>query len=173
MLLSDEEFAALSDVYEKMLYEYQKPMPDAMAVVSLYTQILFHKTQKIFDHHAAETLEPAPSNSRKAQIAYKFKKLVNTELRSFKKVSDFADKLHLSPKYLIESVSEVTGKSPKAIINDRIISETKTMLRYTDHSISEIAKAYNFTDQAHFANFFKQNTSFTPLEIRARYNTSL
>jgi AraC family transcriptional regulator, transcriptional activator of pobA len=172
ILVSDDEFATLSEVYEKMLYEYQKPTLESLAVVSLYAQILFHKTQQIFEQHVAETLDPVPTNSRKAQIAHQFKKLVNTELRSFKRVSDFADKLHISPKYLIESVSEVTGKSPKVIINERVISETKTMLRFTNHSISDIARAYNFTDQAHFANFFKQNTSFTPLELRARHRTS-
>lgn len=165
-LVSDAEYAELAGTYERMLDEYNKPIVTALPVLSLYTQILFHKTQEVFDKHAAETLDPAPTNSRKAEIAYRFKKLVTTELRTFKKVTDFADQLHISPKYLIESVSEVTGKSPKAIINERLLSEIKTMLRYTDQPIADIARAYNFTDQAHFANFVKQNTSFTPLEVR-------
>jgi AraC family transcriptional regulator, transcriptional activator of pobA len=165
-LLSDEEFSELSALFERLLHEYKRPLSQSMPVLSLYAQILFHKTQDIFVRHAAETLEKPPTNARKAEIAYQFKKLVNTELRAFKKVNDFAERLHISPKYLIESVSEVTGKSPKEIINIRLLSEAKTMLRYTDYSIAEIAKAYNFSDQAHFANFIKQNTSFSPMEIR-------
>ncbi len=165
-IVSDSEYAELAETYERMLEEYTKPIVTSLPVLSLYTQILFHKTQEVFDKHAAETLDPPPVHSRKAEIAYLFKKLVNTELRTFKKVSDFADTLHISPKYLIESVSEVTGKSPKAIINERLLSEVKTMLRYTDQPIADIARAYHFTDQAHLANFVKQNTSFTPLEVR-------
>jgi len=167
-LVSDSEYAQLADTYERMLEEYDKPIVASLPVLSLYTQILFHKTQEVFDQHAAETSDPIPVNSRKAEIAYQFKKLVNTELRTYKKVNDFADKLNISPKYLIESVSEITGKSPKAIINDRLLSEAKTILRFTDQPIADIARAYNFTDQAHFANFIKQNTSYSPLEIRNR-----
>ena len=165
-LIEDQEYQQLADIYEKMLVEHAKPIVQSLPVLSLYTQILFHKTQDVFERHASDP-EGTPANSRKAEIAYKFKKLVNTELRTYKKVSDFADQLHISPKYLIESVSEVTGKSPKSIINERLLSEARTMLRYTDHSIADIARAYNFTDQAHFTNFIRQNSSLTPLEIRA------
>ncbi len=167
VLLSDEEFSTLSELYKKMLYEYQKPLAKSIPELSLYAQLLFHRTQDIFNRHVADAADKPAQNGRKAEIAYRFKKLVQTELRSYKKVSDFADRLHISPKYLIESVSDVTGKSPKAIITERILSETKTMLRYTDQPIAEIARAYNFTDQAHFANFFKQNNSLSPLEFRA------
>lgn len=40
------------------------------------------------------------------------------------------------------------------------------MLRFSNHSVYKIAIAYNFKDQAHFTNFFKQRTRHSPLEYR-------
>jgi AraC-like DNA-binding protein len=74
--------------------------------------------------------------------------------------------LFVTPKYLIEALKETIGASPKEYVDNRIIAETKTLLRYTNQSIYDIAMAYQFRDQAHFSNFFRQQTSMTPLEYR-------
>ncbi len=166
LIIEESDFEELSEVYEKMLYEYEKPLLKGLSIIELYLQILFHKVNDIFerDNQPKETF-----STRKEQISFQFKKLVSEKLRETKTINDFADMLFVTPKYLIEALKDTIGASPKEYLDDRIIAETKTMLRYTNHSIHDIAKAYQFKDQAHFSNFFRQQTSMTPLAYRKAY----
>jgi len=166
LIIQESDFNELAEVYEKMLYEYEKPLLSALSVIELYLQILFHKVNDIFerDNQPKETF-----STRKEQISFQFKKLVSEKLRETKTINDFADMLFVTPKYLIEALKETIGSSPKEYVDNRIIAETKTMLRYTNQSVYEIALAYQFRDQAHFSNFFRQQTSMTPLEYRKSY----
>lgn len=46
------------------------------------------------------------------------------------------------------------------------LQEAKRLLRYTDMSLSEIAGALGFSNQAYFQSFFKKAAGLTPLEFR-------
>jgi AraC-like DNA-binding protein len=163
LIIQESDFKELAEVYEKMLYEYEKPLLSNLSIIELYLQILFHKVNDIFER---DNLPKETFSTRKEQISFHFKKLVSEKLRETKTINDFADMLFVTPKYLIEALKETIGASPKEYVDNRIIAETKTLLRYTNQSIYDIAMAYQFRDQAHFSNFFRQQTSMTPLEYR-------
>ncbi|NOW95945.1 helix-turn-helix domain-containing protein [Mucilaginibacter sp. SG564] len=42
----------------------------------------------------------------------------------------------------------------------------KYLLSFTDYSIKEIANIPKFADQAHFSNYFKRYTSYSPTYYR-------
>jgi AraC family transcriptional regulator, transcriptional activator of pobA len=163
-LISNEIYEELSGIYEKMLNEYQSDLTHSLPVIELYIHILFHKIERLC--RVNNKIDESQFSSRKAAITYQFKKLIQKNLRNSKNVSEYAEMLHISPKYLIESVTEVTSYSPKALINEQVILETKTLLKHSDYPIGDIATAYQFTDQSHFANFFKKETALSPLEYR-------
>jgi AraC-like DNA-binding protein len=58
------------------------------------------------------------------------------------------------------------GRSASSLISDRIVMESKRLLKYTDKTISEIAFELNYNDPSYFAKFFKQSTNLTPGEYR-------
>ena len=166
LIIQESDFKELAEVYEKMIYEYDKPLLTGLPIIELYLQILFHKVNMIYE----KSKEPKESfSTRKEMISFQFKKLVNEKLRETKTINDFADMLFVTPKYLIGALQETIGISPKEYIDKRIIAETKTMLRYTNQSVYEIAIAYQFKDQAHFSNFFRLHTQMTPLEYRKSF----
>jgi AraC-like DNA-binding protein len=160
------QYEELSSIYEKLLYEYSNDLPHSLPVIELYIHILFHKIERLC--RPAAGVDEGKFSSRKATITHLFKQLVQKNLRSSKNVSDYADMLHISPKYLIEAVSEVTQRSPKVLINEQIALEAKTLLMHSDYPVGDIATAYHFADQSHFANFFKKATAMTPLEYRQK-----
>jgi|GEM_PF-6008014 len=164
--LNEDQYQELSGLYEKMLYEYEKPLLTPSSIIELYIHILFYRVDEICNSPHV-TL---PSGARKSTINFEFKRLVSEKLRDTKTVSDYAEMLNVTPKYLIEAVTEHSQVGPKDFIIERILSETKTLLRYTDQSIHDIAKAYKFKDQGHFTNFFRSNTSLTPLEYRNNHH---
>ncbi|SFE72026.1 helix-turn-helix domain-containing protein [Thermoflexibacter ruber] len=163
-LITKDIYDELSGIYEKILHEYTNDFPQSLPVIELYIHILFYKIERLCK--ISKEIDEKLFSSRKAEITYQFKKLIQNNLRTSKSVTDYADMLHISPKYLIEVVSDVTNQSPKELINEQIILEVKTLLKHTDYPISDIATAYHFTDQSHFANFFKKATSLSPLEYR-------
>ena len=85
-------------------------------------------------------------------------------LRSAK---DYADRLAVHVNHLNKVLKEMTGQTTTALIGSRIVQEAKILLKQTDWTISEISYILGFDDIAHFSNFFKRKTSFTPVAFRS------
>ncbi len=80
---------------------------------------------------------------------------------------DYADRLAVHVNHLNKVLKEVTGSTTTEIISNRIIQEAKIMLKQTRWSVGEIAYTLGFDDLANFSNYFKKQTSFTPLAFRS------
>ena len=55
-----------------------------------------------------------------------------------KDVAFYARELNITPKYLSETLMAETGKSAKAIIDEHIFLEAKSLLRQTSMTVQEI-----------------------------------
>jgi len=98
-----------------------------------------------------------------------FRDLLETNYIKLKAVNDYAQLIFISEKRLGQATSKILGKSPKEIINDRILLEAKRLLVHTNLSIKEIGQELGFEDPAYFVRYFKKNTEHTPVEFRETY----
>ncbi len=98
-----------------------------------------------------------------------FRDLLESNYLKLKSVNDYAKLICISEKRLGQATAKVLGKSPKEIINDRILLETKRLLVHTYLSIKEIGQELGFEDPAYFVRYFKKNTETTPVEFRETY----
>jgi AraC-like DNA-binding protein len=89
---------------------------------------------------------------------------------NFRTASDFANQLNVHVNHLNRSVKEVTSRTTTQLITDRLLQESKTMLRHSDWNVSEISYALGFKEVTHFNNFFKKQTATTPLSYRKMQN---
>ncbi|MDX2249316.1 MAG: helix-turn-helix transcriptional regulator [Bacteroidia bacterium] len=80
--------------------------------------------------------------------------------------SDFASQLNIHVNHLNRAVKAITDKTTTQIIGERILQESKIMLRYSTWNVSEIAYALGFKEVTHFNNFFKKHTDLSPLKFR-------
>jgi AraC-like DNA-binding protein len=80
---------------------------------------------------------------------------------------DYADRLAVHVNHLNKVLKEKTGQTTTEIISQRVIQEAKILLKQTDRNVSEVAYTLGFEDLAHFSNFFKKHTSFTPGSFRS------
>ena len=87
-----------------------------------------------------------------------FRDLLETNYTKLKSVNDYAKIICISEKRLGQATSKVLGKTPKEIINDRILLEAKRLLVHTNLSIKEIGQDLGFEDPAYFVRYFKKNT---------------
>lgn len=81
----------------------------------------------------------------------------------------FADRLNITVRYLFQVCKEETGRTPKELINDTIISEIRHTMLTTGLSFQQISLQFNFPDQTAFTQFFKRNTGMTPSEFKRKY----
>lgn len=81
----------------------------------------------------------------------------------------FADLLHITVRYLFRVCKDETGRTPKELINDAIISEIRHTMLTTSLSFQQISIDFNFPDQTAFTQFFKRNTGMTPTEFKKRF----
>jgi AraC-like DNA-binding protein len=84
----------------------------------------------------------------------------------FRTASDFAGQLNVHVNHLNRSVKDTTEKTTSQIIAERILQESKILLKHSAWTVSEIAYALGFTEVTHFNNFFKKHTQTSPLKFR-------
>lgn len=85
-------------------------------------------------------------------------------------VQYFAEKLHLSPKYLSTMLKSITGQTAQQFIHEKLIELAKEKLSITSLSVSEIAYNLGFEHAQSFSKLFKSKTSLTPLEFRRSFD---
>ena len=108
------------------------------------------------------------SATRSMRITNQFKHLLEKNFLQWREVKQYAAQLHITPKYLSEAVKDTTGKTPRDLINDVLLLESKVLLGSTGKSITEIAHYLGFEDQSHFSRFLKQHTGHSPTEWRKK-----
>jgi len=99
-----------------------------------------------------------------------FRDLLENNYHKLKSVTDYAQLIFISEKRLAQATTKVLGKTPKEIINDRILLEAKRLLVHTHLSIKEIGQNLGFEDPAYYIRYFKKNTETTPVEFRNQYS---
>ena len=79
---------------------------------------------------------------------------------------DYAKRLAVSVNHLNKVLKRNTTRTTSEIINSRIVQEAKILLKHSQWNVSQIAYSLGFEQVAHFSNFFKKQTSLTPLQFR-------
>jgi len=102
----------------------------------------------------------------KFDLIRQYNVLVDKHYKKEHQVQFYAGLLNKSPKTISNLFALYNYKSPSLIIHDRIISEAKRLLYYTDKSAKEIAFELGFGDAAHFSRFFKNYTSQSTSDFR-------
>lgn len=95
-----------------------------------------------------------------------FKDLLEVDFKTQKQVSYYAKKIVIAEKRLNQATAKTLGKTPKEIINDRILLEAKRVLTHTNDSVKKIAYHLGFEEPTNFIKYFKKYSSVTPTEFR-------
>lgn len=104
--------------------------------------------------------------SRAERIFVQYIQLVERHFREQRQVQWYAGQMELSPKYLCETISSVSRRSPNEWIDKFVTTEIKNLLRHTNKRISEIAADMNFPTQSFFGKYFKDNVGVSPSDYR-------
>lgn len=103
------------------------------------------------------------------EYALQLKDLLDKHFIKHKSVGFYADAMNISPKRLNHTTTKIYGKTPKNIIDERILLECKRLLVHTNENIKEIAYSLGFEEPTNFIKYFKKHTNETPVEFREKY----
>ena len=96
-------------------------------------------------------------------LLQKFVQLINHFYLEKRTIEEYADLLSVTPNYLSQSIKLVSGKNALGFINERIMTEAKSMIQFSNLDIAEIAYQLNFSDASNFGKFFKKYAEVTPV----------
>jgi AraC-like DNA-binding protein len=167
--LTDEETEDITFIFKKMYKELSSDYAYKYDLLRNYVLELIHYGQK---------LQPAtalyPSHTASARVSSLFIELLERQFPiesphqklSLRTAKDYADRLAVHVNHLNKVLKENIGQTTTDIISKRIIQEAKILLKQTDWNISEIGYCLGFEQVAHFSNFFRKQTSFSPITFR-------
>lgn len=101
-----------------------------------------------------------------------FKDLLAAQFKTLKSVSAYASQMNVSEKRLYQATTTTMGKTPKVIIDEKVMLEAKRLLVHTNLSIKEIGYELGFEEPTNFNKYFRKHIAKTPIEFRESYNKS-
>ena len=104
---------------------------------------------------------------RVRELFNRFMMLLEKDYKISRDVNYYAEKMNISSKYLTNIVNQVTGHTPKTIIDQYVILQLKMHLKRTTQSIKEMAWEFHFADVSFFCRYFKKHTGLTPQQVRS------
>jgi len=168
--VSEEETEEIGAIFKKMHKELSSNYAYKYDLLRNYVLELIHYGQK---------LQPAtalyPSHTASARVSSLFIELLERQFPiesphqklKLRTAKDYADTLAIHVNHLNKVLKENMGKTTTDIIATRIVQEAKILLKQTDWNISEIAYCLGFEEVAHFSNFFRKQTEFSPVAYRS------
>lgn len=168
--LNDEQFQWVLERFEKMHNEINSDYEFKYDLLRAIAQEIIHFGLKLTPSKAHSSEQKNASQ----RITSLFLELLERQFPiddlhpsiNLKLASEFAEKLNVHTNHLNRAVKETTGKTTTQIIAERILQESKILLKQTTLNVSEISYALGYTEPTHFNNFFKKNTEMSPSTFR-------
>lgn len=160
LTLTPEESRSMRGMIAQIERETRGPETHfSFDIVSGLIAATIYKVGDIMYHYLAEHPEEQNNSHNRAEEYFKqFTHLLGEHFREERSVGFYARQLCITPKYLTTLIKRISGQSVSEWIDNYVILEAKTLLKYSTMSIQEIAYYLNFPNQSFFGSYFKRNT---------------
>jgi AraC family transcriptional regulator, transcriptional activator of pobA len=168
--LTDEQVVEITAIYKKMFEEINSSYLHKYDVLRNLVFELLHYAMKM---QPATNFNQQPINASQ-RISTLFMELLERQFPidenhpsvNLRSASDFASQLNVHVNHLNRAVKETTQKTTSQIIAERVLQESKILLKHSNWQVGEIAYALGFTEVTHFNNFFKKQIQMSPSTFR-------
>lgn len=170
LALTPEESRSMRGMIAQIERETRGPETHfSFDIVSGLIATTIYKVGDIMYHYLAEHPEGQNNSHNRAEEYFKqFTHLLGEHFREERSVGFYARQLCITPKYLTTLIKRISGQSVSEWIDNYVILEAKTLLKYSTMSIQEIAYYLNFPNQSFFGSYFKRNTGMSPSQYKAQ-----
>lgn len=107
-----------------------------------------------------------PGSGDRGSLLQRFRQLVEMNFRNHWTVAQYAAALGISADRLHAICTSGIGKSPKALISERLAHEAAQRLERSSLTIQQLGHSLGFNDAAHFSSFFSRMVGMPPGRYR-------
>lgn len=167
--INDEQQEYLLSIFGKMQADIESSYVHKYDLMRNYVNVLAHEAMKM---QASEISDVHVNGS--AKLSSQFHELLERQFPiespehklKLKTAKDYATRLGVHVNHLNRALKEITGKTTTEHIIDRVLAQSKVMLRHSNWSVAEIAFCLGFEYPAYFNNLFKKQIGTTPKSYR-------
>jgi len=160
--LSEDVFNNLLEIVGQIESDAKSTLPIHKEITQTRLHLLLLQLKQFVRTHP----EQFPVQLMENNLYRNFYLLLEENFKEEHSANFYAGKLNMSDALLSKNLKEITHKSTKNIIQERLFLEAKRLLNHSDLSTKEIAFYLNFSDAAHFSNFFKSMGNESPTSFR-------
>ena len=170
MELTHAESQSLRSFISMVEQELKGPETDfSSEIIGGLIAATIYKVGDILTHYLTEPPEvDSPMHNRAEEYFKQFTELLGEHYKHERSVGFYARQLCITPKYLTTLIKRISGKSVSEWIDSYVILEAKTLLKYSNMSVQEIAYYLNFPNQSFFGSYFKRNAGMSPSQYKAK-----
>lgn len=106
------------------------------------------------------------NSDQKTPVIHDAIQYIHANYKQQLKLESVASHVHLTPAYFCMKFHQETGKTFVEYITELRLEQAKTMLRYSNKRIHEIAVEVGFADSRHFSRTFRRYCGLRPTEYR-------
>ena len=135
---------------------------------SFLRMMLLMICEELMQHDDMTSLNDA-STTHDKEVFNEFLQLLSQQNQKRQRVSYYADKMNISPKYLSSICKKVSGKNPMRWITENAMQDCYSLLKDTDLSVKEISNRLGFPNPSFFGQYFREQAGVTPMEYRIEH----
>ncbi len=166
ILKVDPHLSDLSAIFNSMQTEFLRKSDTAQfQILHNLLHVFLLKAEREMKKQGFEELKP----SVHLDYLLLFKDQLEQNFRNEKSVKKYAVELSISEKQLHKATTTLLDKTPKQLIDERVLLEAKRLLVHSNQSIKELAYELGYDEPTNFIKYFRKHTDFTPSEFREQY----
>lgn len=167
--INEDQQEYLLSIFMKMQADIESSYVHKYDLMRNYVNVLSHEAMKM---QPSEVSDLHVNGS--AKLSSQFHELLERQFPiespehklKLKTAKDYASRLGVHVNHLNRALKEITGKTTTEHIIDRVLRQSKVMLRHSNWSVAEIAFCLGFEYPAYFNNLFKKQIGITPKSYR-------
>ena len=165
--LSPEDVIIFRQYYDLLCSKTNLPSEIQEEVISLLIQAFFHE-MRTFSNNIVKT--PIANTLSSGELLFKrFLELLDSSYPKNRKVDFYADKLHVSPKYLSAVCKKTGKKTPRQFIDYYIEKDIEYLMKQSSKSIKEISNELDFPNISFFGKYVKKHFGLPPRDLRKSF----
>ena len=167
LTLNAEQLDIASDYFTLARKIIHSQMDNKREIISSLLTSITYLAVNFWRNDIASAKERQDMSSLRVNQTYEqFIALVSQHHNKERGMAFYADKMHITPRYLSKIIKQASGRSGPDWIDSFVVLEAKNLLKYTDKPVKEIVWQLNFSTPSVFNKFFKKHTNLTPSEYR-------
>lgn len=157
-----QQWQLITLLLDSIKNEWRSDEPGKALILKKFIGALVIIIARLGSHKVTST----PVNNQDLRQFNRFTDLVEQHYSDHWRLSEYTQLMGLSESRLNQICNKISNASPKKLIRDRLVQESKRLLIFSNLTSNEIAYRLGFSDPAYFSRFFKTQTTLTTQAYR-------